>query len=118
MAHEYDDYWPHPNSEDWGEGRMLVTTSSKEVAKKHKSNPFSQEYVCPKMQVDDAVSLLEKMSDVYEKGAKAVVTTPYINNNPFDIAWLVKIAESPPCMFNVRRIGKLPTIYSLLGAYT
>ena len=70
-----------------------------------------------KMQVDDAVSLLKKMSDVYEKGAKAVVTTPYINNNPFDIAWLVKFAESPPCMFNVQRIGKLPTIYSLLGAY-
>ena len=89
MAREFEDYWPQPNSEGWGEGRVLVATSSKEVAKKYESSPFSQEYECPKMQVDDAANLLQKMSDVYEKGAKAVVTTPYINNNPFDIAWLV-----------------------------
>jgi hypothetical protein len=89
VAHEFDEYWPHPNSEDWGRGRVLVTTSSKEVTKKHDNNNLSQTYHCPKMLEDDAVNLLQKMCDIYERGAKEVVNAPHIDKNPLDIAWLV-----------------------------
>ena len=91
MARQFEDYWPQPNSDDWGEGRVLVTTSSPEVAKKHHSNDFSKNYNCPKMREEDAVHLLQEMSDIYEKGAIDVVNTSYINKNPLDIAWYVKI---------------------------
>lgn len=87
MAREFDDYWPQPNSDDWGNGRVLVTTSSAEIAKKHDNNSSSQRYECPKMQEDNAVSLLQDMTNIYEKGAKELVNTSYINKNPFDIAW-------------------------------
>ena len=89
MAREFEDYWPQPNFDDWGEGRVLVTTSFQEVAKKHESNSYSKKYDCPEMRQDDAVSLLQKMSGCYEKGAIKVVNTTYINKNPLDIAWLV-----------------------------
>ncbi len=89
VAREFEDYWPQPNFEDWGQGRVLVTTSSPEVVRKHDSNSFSQKYMCLEMKQDDAVSLLQKMSDIYEKGAIDVVNTSYINKNPLDVAWLV-----------------------------
>ena len=87
MAREFEDYWPQPNIDDWGEGRVLVTTSSPEVAKKHDCNSFSLNYNCPRMREEDAVYLLQKMSNIYEKGAKDVVNTSYIDRNPLDIAW-------------------------------
>lgn len=41
------------------------------------------------MSQNDAVGLLQKMSNIYEKGAIKVVNAPYINKNPLDIAWYV-----------------------------
>ncbi len=87
VAREFQDYWPQPNFEDWGNGRVLITTSSPEVGKKHDNNSYSQRYECLKMQENDAVSLLQKMSNMYEKGAKKVVNIPLIDKNPLDIAW-------------------------------
>lgn len=87
VAREFEDYWPQPNFEDWGTGRVLVTTNSPEVAKKHNNNSYSQRYNCRKMQEDDAASLLQKISTIYGKGAKKVVNTHHINRNPYDIVW-------------------------------
>ena len=86
VAREFGDYWPQPNSDDWGSGRVLVTTSSDEVAKKHVNNRYSQRYDCPKMREDNAVSLLQKMCGIDEEGAKKLMETPYIKN-PLDIVW-------------------------------
>ena len=89
MAREFEDYWPQPNAEDWGEGRVLITTSFPEIARKHDSNTYSRRYECPKMTQNDAVGLLQKISGIYEKGAIKVVNAPYINKNPLDITWYV-----------------------------
>ncbi len=89
VASKYEDCWPQPNSDDWGEGRVLITTSYPEIARKHDSNSYSQKWEVPNMEQNDAVSLLQNMSNIYEKGAIEVVNTPYINKNPLDIAWFV-----------------------------
>lgn len=98
MASEFEDYWPQPNSDDWGEGKVLITTSYPEIARKQDSNSYSRKCECPKMQQNDAVSLLQKMSNIYEKGAIEVVNTPYINKNPLDIAWFVSNYTYSKCV--------------------
>ena len=81
---------PQPNAEDWGCGRVLVTTNNLSMIRKvYGYNTFAAMYECPKMQEDDAANLLQNVSGFVERGAKKLVNESYVDRNPMDIARLI-----------------------------
>ena len=86
VAHQFDSLWPQPNAEDWGRGRILITSSFPSVREKHTHNKCAELYECPKMYEDDAVALLHKVSGVVGEGSKKLVNETYVDKNPLDIA--------------------------------
>jgi len=77
---------PHPGNDDWGEGRILVTTRYDRIIPSD-SNCYAKLYSMHTMPEKGAVSLLHRVSGFEEdlKGAKAVVNSHYVGRIPLDV---------------------------------
>lgn len=75
---------PHPGNDDWGEGRVLVTTRYDGIIPYR--NNCAMHYELPPMSEENAVSLLYKVSEYEGEGAKNVVNSHYVGKMPLDVA--------------------------------
>jgi len=75
---------PHPGNDDWGEGRILVTTRYDRIVPSD-NNRYAKLYPIHTMPEKDAISLLHKVSGVEEEGAEAVVNSHYVGRMPLDV---------------------------------
>ena len=75
---------PHPGKDDWGQGRILVTTRQDGIF------PYptdcAKPYMMGSMSEANAVSLLNKVSGYEGEGAEEVVNSHYVRKMPFDVA--------------------------------
>lgn len=75
---------PHPGNNDWGQGRILVTTRYDAIIPIN--NNFVMPYTMTPMSEANAVSLLHKVSGYEGDGAEAVVNSHYVGKMPLDVA--------------------------------
>ena len=74
---------PHPGSDDWGEGQLLVTTRHRSILYR---NTCAMHYVMPPMSEANAVSLLYKVSGYEGEGAEDVVNSHHVGTLPLNVA--------------------------------
>ena len=75
---------PHPGDDDWGQGRILVTTRYDGIIPY--TNSFAKHYTMLPMSEVNAVSLLNKVSGYEGDGAEDVVNSHYVGKMPLDVA--------------------------------
>ena len=76
-------FLPHPGSDDWGEGQLLVTTRDRSILDR---DTCAMHYVMPPMSEANAVSLLYKVSGYEGKGAEDVVNSHHVGTLPLNVA--------------------------------
>ena len=76
-------FLPHPGSDDWGEGQLLVTTRDRSILDR---DTCAMHYVMPPMSEANAVSLLYKVSGYEGEGAQDVVNSHHVGTLPLNVA--------------------------------
>ena len=87
---------PHPGSDDWGEGQILVTTryTNDDIRSILYCNKCALHYVMPPMSEANAVSLLHKVSGYEGEGAEEVVNSHHVGTLPLNVArWANNFSE-------------------------
>ena len=75
---------PHPGDDNWGQGRILVTTRYEGIIPY--PNACAKPYMMGSMSEANAVSLLNKVSGYEGEGAEEVVNSHYVGKMPLDVA--------------------------------
>ena len=75
---------PHPGDDDWGQGRILVTTRYDGIIPY--TNDCAKHYTMRPMSEANAVSLLNKVSGYEGDSAEDVVNSHYVGKMPLDVA--------------------------------
>ena len=75
---------PHPGDDNWGQGRILVTTRHDGIFPF--PNDCTKHQMMGSMSEINAVSLLNKVSEYEGEGADQVVNFNYVGKMPFYVA--------------------------------
>lgn len=96
-------YWPEPGSDNWGKGRVLVTTTDRNVVPQH--NECADSYELPPLSEEEAIQLLAKVIGqgyLPGEGTGELVNSDYIKRIPSKIrrsvyqvqSYLIKLYEA------------------------
>lgn len=75
--------FPHPGSENWGKGLVVVTTNDDRIIQHH--NDCAELMELQPMSEDDATALLNSVSGCYGEDAKDIVNSKYVGRVPIEI---------------------------------